>query len=232
MQLLCGTDGSIAGAAALRISRELADRLQGELAMLGGDLSDPAPRLLRAGRASGCDRIVVGVARDRPGALGSLPEGWQRRFVRDAPCPLVLVPLGAALPSGGRVVLSSGMNELPSQAAGVAGRLATILRTPLIITHALPAGVFAPCPSARQLDYGVHVPADAARCGADAPLLAQRHPDRHAAAPIAELAAEHGATLVVIGGRGPGRTLLPRRRAGLRMDARRPIVVAAAPPRL
>ena len=100
MQLLCATDDSIAGAAALRVAVELADRLRDELARLDAGASDPAPQLLRTARASGCDRIVVGVVRGGGLSRGSVPAGWQHRVVRCAPSPVILVPVGTALPHG------------------------------------------------------------------------------------------------------------------------------------
>jgi len=207
MQILCATDGSISGEAALRVSAELADRLHAELATPAEDASDPAPRLLRAARAAGCDLITVGVVCTSR-SYGRLPGRWRRRVVHDAPCPVMLVPVGAGL-APGSVVLASDVAELPSQAARVAGRLAGRLHAPLIITHVLSHRRAA----SPTIEWEPH---------SDAQVLG---PD-----PLARIAAQHTAALVVIGGRGPGRPLLPHRRRARRLplDTRLPIIVATA----
>jgi hypothetical protein len=64
--------------------------------------------------------------------------------------------------------------------------------------------------------------------------LQVRHIEREgrASEQLAQAALTHEAALVVIGGRGSGRTLLPRRALATRLpvDARLPIVVTAAAP--
>jgi nucleotide-binding universal stress UspA family protein len=230
MQILCATDGSISGDAALRVSAELADRLHAELAMLDADASDPAPQLLRAGRATGCDLITVGVVAT-PRARGWLPDGWQRRVVHNAPCPVMLVPVGAGLPPGGSVVLAPDVAELPSQAARVAGRLAGRLRAPLIITHVLSDRVSASPTTESERYSEAQVLAGQAQRAAGGPLTVRQASSRwQDANPLAEIAAHHEAALVVLGGRGPGRPLLPRRRRAHRLpiDTRLPIIVATA----
>ena len=152
--------------AALRVSEELADRLRAELAQLHANASDPAPLVLLAGRAAGCDRVVVGVARST-GSL-SVTDGWQRRVVPSAPCLMVLVPVGAALPRGGGVVLASDVAKLPSQAAGAAARLARALRAPLIITHVLPVPASSPAQKLRS----------SSSAGADRGARCARGPER------------------------------------------------------
>jgi len=207
MQLLCSTDDSIAGAAALRVAVELADRLRDALAGRAAGDSDPAPQLLRTARAAGCDRIAVGVVREREVSRGPVPAGWQHRIVRCAPSPAILLPAGATLPHGGGVVLAED-GDLPSQAARVAGRLAASLRAPLVITHLLSA-------TGRPLSRRAEEPTGGAHRVTGLMIV---WPGR----PVAIAAADEAA-LVVIAGRGPGRSLLPRRRAAraLLADARR-----------
>jgi hypothetical protein len=206
MQILCATDGSISGRAALRVSAELADRLRAELATPDADASDPAPRCLRAAHATGCDLITVGVV-GTSRSHGGLPDRWQRRVVHNAPCPVMLVPVGAGFAPGASVVLAADVEELPSQAARVAGRLAARLHAPIVITHVL-ADRFAASPT---IEWDLR---------SEAPL---RDAD-----PLAAIAAHHETALVVIGGRGPGRPLLPHRRRAHRLplDTRLPIIVA------
>jgi nucleotide-binding universal stress UspA family protein len=227
MQIWCSTDDSLAGDAALRVSAELADRLRAGLAELHANASDPAPLLLLAGHAAGCDRVVVGVTRST-GSL-SMPDGWQRRVVLSAPSLMVLVPVGAALPRGG-VVLASDVAELPSQVARVAGRLAGRLDAPLIITHVLP--VPASRPSDRQRRDAAAVEAGRKQLATGSPPVVRRAgSEREPGRPPVGIAARQDAALVVIGGRGPGRTLRPRSRAAPRLpsNARLPIVVTTAP---
>lgn len=208
MLLLCSTDGSVAGDAALRIGAELADRLHAELAALAAGTRDPSPRLFAAARATGCDVLVLGYAARPRLAARALP-GWQRRVVRDVPCPVMLVPEGPALPRDGGVVLGHDVPALPHDAARTAGRLAARLGTPLIVTHVLHARAPGGSPRDRHV----------ARAGTAAEQLVP-------AASIQE------AALVAIAGRGSGRTLLPRRRVASRLQAvgRLPIVLAASPP--
>jgi nucleotide-binding universal stress UspA family protein len=232
MLLLCATDTSMAGDAALRVSTELAARLHAELAALDADTRDPTPRLLSAARATGCDLLVLGFT-SRAGLAGTPLPGWQQRVVHDAPCPVMLVPVDAVAPRRGGVVLGYDVPGLPHQAAYVAGRLAGRLRAPLIITHVLPAGVPSARPTRWQPHHGARVLAREAAAAAGG-SLSVRYVEREGRPEeqLAEAAASHEAALVVIGGRGAGRTLLPRRPLGTRLPlgARLPIVVAASPP--
>jgi hypothetical protein len=121
----------------------------------------------------------------------------------------MLVPVGAALPHEGSVVLADD-DELPSQAARVAGRLAASLRAPLLVTHVLPATGRPLHDRAGELTGGAHR-------AADRPLVVR--PGGCVAGALAAIATGHEAALVVIAGRGPGHTLLPRRRAARRLLA-------------
>ena len=190
MLLLCSTDTSIAGDAAVRVAADLAERLRAELA----DARDPTPRLIAAGREAGCDLLVIGYT-PRSALRGVRLPGWQQRVVRDAACPVMLVPAGTPQRRGTGVVLGSDVPELPHQAARVAGRLAARLRGPVVITDVLAVGSLRP----RQVECE-------GRLGRQ-PL--------------------HEAALVVIGGRGSGRTLLPHRGIRSPLQSRLPIVVAA-----
>jgi nucleotide-binding universal stress UspA family protein len=231
MLLLCATDSSLAGEAAMRVAADLAARLHAELAALDADSADPTPRLSAAAHATGCDLLVVGFTSRAGIGVAELP-GWQQRIVRDAPCPVMLVPAGAVAGRGGGVVLGYDVAQLPHQAARVAGRLAGRLGAPLIVTHVLPVGAPAARPTGWQLYHGARVLAREAE-GAAGGALHVRHVEREGrpSEQLAQAAIAHEAALVVIGGRGSGRTLLPRRRRGGRLPvgARLPIVVAASP---
>jgi nucleotide-binding universal stress UspA family protein len=227
MLLLCSTDTSIVGHAALRVAGELSEALHAELAALDAGPGDPTPQLLSAARATGCDLLVIGFT-SRVGLDVARLGGWQHRVVRDAPCPVMLVPLGSSLGTGG-VVLGHDVPVLPHQAARVAGQLAGRLRTPLIITHVLPVGAPAARPTGWQVYHGQRVLTREAEAAAGGSLLI-RHVEREGrpSEQLACAAIRNEAALVVIGGRGPGRTLVPRRPLASRLPlgARLPIVVA------
>ena len=230
MLLLCATDTSIAGQAAARVGAELSERLHAELAELAADTRDPTPILYDAARATGCDLLVVGYA-SRARLDGVSLPGWQRRVVRDAPCPVMLVPVDSALPRAGGVVLGYDVPELPYQAARVAGRLAGRLRTSLVITHVIAAGErTAPRATGRQLSHSARLLTREAESAAGGSLRV-RHVEREGrpSEQLARAAATHEAALVVIGGRGPRHGLLRRRRVAPRLPAgtRLPIVVAS-----
>jgi nucleotide-binding universal stress UspA family protein len=229
MLLLCSTDGSIAGEAALRVAVDLADRMHAELTALDADTRDPTPVLLSAAHATGCDLLVIGYA-SRSGIGGASLPGWQRRVVREAPCPVMLVPAGSLPTGGGNVVLGYGVPELPHAAARVAGRLAGRLRSPLIITHVLPVGAPAARPTGWQLYHQARVLEREAESGAGGALRV-RHVERegHTTEQLALAATKHEAALVVIGGRGSGRGLMARRGVAAQVPpgSRLPIVIAA-----
>jgi nucleotide-binding universal stress UspA family protein len=230
MLLLCATDGSIAGRAALRIGAELAERLSAELAALDADTRDPTPMLRDAARTTGCELLVVGYA-SRTRVDGASLPGWQRRVVRDAPCPVMLVPVDSALPQDGGMLLAYDVPELPYQAARVAGRLAGRLRAPLVITHVMTSGER---PSRRPTGWQLYHSTRVLSREAESPAggsLRVRHLEREGRSleQLARAAATHEAALVVIGGRRPERGLLPRRSIAPRIPAgvRLPIVVAS-----
>jgi nucleotide-binding universal stress UspA family protein len=230
MLLLCSTDTSIAGDAAARVAAELAERLHAELAALDADASDPNPHLLAAAGAAGCDLLVVGFT-PRTGLGGTRLPGWQQRVVRDAPCPVMLVPAGTSPRRGTGVVLGYDVPELPHQVARVAGRLAGRLRGPLIITHVAPIAPRSSGPAGWQIYHRSPALQREAEAAAERTLRARHvESEGRACEQLACAAVTHEAALVVIGGRGSGRTLLPRRRitSELPSGARLPIVLAAA----
>jgi nucleotide-binding universal stress UspA family protein len=229
MLLLCATDRSIAGRAALRTGTELAERLHAELAALEADTRDPTPILLDAARATGCDLLVVGYA-SRARVDGASLPGWQRRVVPGAPCPVMLVPADSALPRDGGVVLGYDVPELPYQAARVAGRLAGRLRTALVITHVMAAGERAARPpTGWQLYHSARVlsrEAESAAGGSSRVRQVERQ-----GRPLEQLlrvTAPHEAALVVIGGRRLEHGLLPRRRVAPRIPAGAPLPIVVA----
>lgn len=210
MLLLCSTDSSIAGDAARRVAAELADRLRVDLSWL--DVGDPSRRLVAAANATGCDLLVVGYTLRRSIEAASTP-GWQRRVVRNTPCPVMLVPAGGVLPGRGGLMLACGAMELPHQAATTAGRLAGRLRTPLILTDVL-AGDWTRRPTGRPLHHSLRVPAREAEVAVSGTMHARQvRRDEHPSVEIAR-PAMHEAALVVIAGRHRGRGLLPRRNVG------------------
>jgi nucleotide-binding universal stress UspA family protein len=227
MLLLCSTDSSIAGDAARRVAAELADRLRVDLSWL--DVGDPSRRLVAAANATGCDLLVVGYTLRRSIEAASTP-GWQRRVVRNTPCPVMLVPAGGVLPQRGGLMLAGGAMELPHQAATTAGRLAERLRTPLILTDVL-AGDWTRRPTGMPLHHSLRVPgseAEIAVSGTMHPRQVRR--DEHPSDQVARTAM-HEAALVVIAGRHRGRGLLPRRNVGQGLfqgSGRLPVIVAVS----
>jgi hypothetical protein len=230
MLLLCSTDSSLSGRAAVCVAAELAERLHAELACLDMGAGDPSRRLLRAAHATGCDLLVVGYM-SRSGIGTTLPPGWQRRIVLDTPCPVMLVPGHAGLPRDGGVVLGYDVPELPHQAAKAAGRLAGRLRTPLMITDVL-AGGRTPRPACWQLDDSAPVLARKAEDVAGGTLrVRQLERGRRASDQLVRAASMHEAALVVIGGRCTGRRLLPHRSVARRPQRSRRLPVIVTPSR-
>jgi nucleotide-binding universal stress UspA family protein len=226
MLLLCSTDISLSGRTAVRVTTELAERLDAELAFLDMGAGDPSRRLLRAAHATGCDLLVVGYMA-RSGIGSTLPPGWQRRIVLDTPCPVMLVPGHAVLPRDSGVVLGDDVTELPHQAAKTAARLAGRLRTPLMITDVL-AGGRTPRSASRQLYDSAPIKEEDVLGG----TLRVRQPEREPSASdqLVRTAAMREAALVVIGGRSTGRGLLPHRSVarGPQNSRRLPVIVTAS----
>jgi hypothetical protein len=227
MLLLCSTDSSIAGDAARRVAAELAERLRVDLSWL--DVGDPSRRLVAAAHATGCDLLVVGYTLRRSIETASTP-GWQRRVVRNTPCPVMLVPAGGVLPGCGGLMLACGAMELPRQAATTARRLAGRLRTPLILTDVL-AGDWTRRPTGRPLHHSLRVPAREAEVAVSGTMHARQvRRDEHPSVEIAR-PAMHEAALVVIAGRYRGRGLLPHRNIGQRLrheSGPLPVIVAVS----
>jgi hypothetical protein len=228
MLLLCSTDRSLSGRAAVCVAAELAERLHAELACLDMGAGDPSRRLLRAAHATGCDLLVVGYM-SRSGIGTTLPPGWQRRTVLDTPCPVMLVPRHAVLPRDGGVVLGYDVPELPHQAARAARRLAGRLRTPLMITDVL-AGGRTPRPACWQLYDSAPVKTEDVAGGTL--RVRQLERERRASDQLVRAAVMHEAALVVIGGRCRGRGLLPHRSVARRPESSRRLPVIVTPSRL
>jgi hypothetical protein len=229
MLMLCSTDSSLAGSAARRVAAELADRCR--VGLCGLDVGDPSRWLLAAAHATGCDVLVVGYTLRSGLEIASTP-GWQRRVVRDTPCPFMLVPAGASPLRRGGLMLGCGAWELPREAAMTARSLAGRLQTPLILTDVL-AGDGARRPTDRPLHGAFRVPADEAAVAVG--RTAHARPvrcDQHLSGENARPAMIQEAALVAIAGRYRGRGLLPRRNIGqgmLHASNGLPAIVAVMP---
>jgi nucleotide-binding universal stress UspA family protein len=97
---------------------------------------DPAARLLAAARALACDLIVIGAA-PRAGLSDALHAGTRDALVEQADCPVMVVPPGAAPPTGECVAVAFETSSASGGAAAVAARLASALEGCLTVIHVL-----------------------------------------------------------------------------------------------
>jgi nucleotide-binding universal stress UspA family protein len=189
----------------------------------------PAERLQAAARELGCDLIVIGHARRGPFAdvlFGEVHEP----LLRTGSVPVVLVPAGASVDPGERIVLACRASAVPQRAAEVAGRLAGALDVPVVITQVLPDA------GARPTSWQVY---DAARrdgraatqAGGDGVEVEFAEYDGAPGPELARALAALDASLLVVGERRRGRwtrLLRPSVASVAARQARHPVVVVPA----
>ncbi len=149
MRIVCSIDESTAARHAAEIAGQLARRMRAELVYVHSETGDSSERVgARSHRR--CDLLIVGFMARARFSSALLGEA-HRRLVRDATCPVLLVPAGAPLRVGAGVVLGYNLPYISGAAAAAAGRLAAALDSSLVVTHVEAAGP--PCRAADgQLD--------------------------------------------------------------------------------
>ncbi len=221
----------VANAVTEAARREL-DSLADEIALSVGlrpaarvESGNPAARLLAAARESATDVIVIGaIPRSRLG--DALLAETRDRLIQHAPCPVLVVPAHAVLPTGHGVALAFETPAVSGGAPAVAAQLASQLDAGMTVIHVLANPRSYPEPV---------VPMQRAARAAIGGAVSIDHLDiRHATAyrnPAADLGrtiTEIEPALLVVGaaGRPSWRDLLwPSLAAQLVRGATRPVVV-------
>lgn len=165
MHILCGIDESGNGHAVARVAAQLAHRTGGELTLTNvtsagareldalADASDAcfgsrpdvrvapgddaAAWLPATARDIASDLIVVGATR-RVWLADAASAGTRDALAAQLGCPVMVVPPGAAPPTGDRVALAYESSGTSAGAAAVAARLATAIEGCLTVIHVLP----------------------------------------------------------------------------------------------
>jgi hypothetical protein len=138
MRIVCSIDESTAARDAAEIAGQLARRMRTELVYVHSVTGASSERLgARSHRR--CDLLIVGYTPRARFASALLGEA-HRRLVRDAACPVMLVPAGARLRAGTGIVLGYDLPSISSAAAVAAGRLAAALDSLLVVAHVEAAG--------------------------------------------------------------------------------------------
>lgn len=225
MVIVCLIDESTAARNAAAIAGQLARRMRAELVYVHSVTGESSERLgARSHRR--CDFLIVGYmprARFSSALLGEPP----RRLVRDAACPVMLVPAGARLRAGASIVLGYNLPYLQGATTAAAGRLAAALDSSLVVMHVEAAG------SPSRATHG-QLHAAARRVTQEAVAAAGRkleveHVERKGrpSEQLAVLAARHDAAVIAIGNRRTGwRDVLSRSVAArLQRHARHPVLV-------
>jgi nucleotide-binding universal stress UspA family protein len=172
-----------------------------------------------------CDLLIVGYTPRARLASALLGEA-HRRLVRDAACPVMLVPAGARLRAGTGIVLGYNLPSISSAAAVAAGRLAAALDSLLVVAHVGAAGAPGRATGGQLHDAARRLTEEAvAAAGKLEVELVERTggPSEQ----LAVLAAGHEAAVIVIGSPRTGwRSMLSRSVATrLQNHARHPVLV-------
>jgi Universal stress protein family len=137
MRIVCSVDESTAARDAAEIAGQVAHRMRAELVYVHSVTGESSERLGASHRR--CDLLIVGYTPRARFASALLGEA-HRRLVRDAACPVMLVPAGARLRAGTGIVLGYNLPSISSAAAVAAGRLAGALGSLLVVAHVEAAG--------------------------------------------------------------------------------------------
>ena len=125
MRIVCSIDESTAARDAAEIAGQLARWMRAELVYVHSVTGVSSERLgARSHRR--CDLLIVGYV-PRARFTSALLGEAHRRLVRDATCPIMLVPAGAQLRAGAGIVLGYNLPYLSAAAAAAAGSLAAAL---------------------------------------------------------------------------------------------------------
>ncbi len=200
-----------------------------------------AARACAVAREEEAELVVVG-SRGAGTLHAAILGSVSTAVVRDAPCPVVVVPPGmAGTPLQGERIVCGLDTSADGPAVATAARLARDLRVPLTLTHILPgtpeaafAGVL-PATFDQSMDGGqrhalqmIHRLLQDSGEGLDADLHEVRLRRGDAAGQLLELADTARAMLLVVGSRGRGALrggLLGSVSRGLVRHATRPVVI-------
>src|SRR5215211_8654673 len=110
MRIVCSIDESTAARDAAEIAGQLAHRMRAELVYVHSVTGESSERLgARSHRR--CDLLIVGYTPRARSASALLGEA-HRRLVRQAACPVMLVPAGARLRAGTGTVLGYNLRSI------------------------------------------------------------------------------------------------------------------------
>jgi nucleotide-binding universal stress UspA family protein len=225
MRIACSIDESTAARHAAEIAGQLARRMRAELVYVHSVTGASSERVgARSHRR--CDLLIVGYM-PRARLSSALLGEAHRRLVRDATCPVMLVPAGARLQAGAGVVLGHNLSYPPDAAAAAAGRLAAALDSSLVVAHVEAAGAPSRATVGLLHDAARRLTQEAA--AAAGRNLEVVHVERKGrpSEQLAVLAARHDAAVIVI---GSPRTRWRSVRSGsvaaqLQRHARHPVLV-------
>lgn len=225
MRIVCSIDDSTAARHAAEIAGQLARRMRAELVYVHSVTGDSSERVgARSHRR--CDLLIVGYMARARFSSALLGEA-HRRLVRDATCPVMLVPAGARLQAGAGIVLGYNLPCLPGAAAAAAGCLAAALDSPILVTHVEAAGAPSRATDGRFHDAARRVTQDVV--AAAGRKLHVEHVERNGrpSEQLAVLATRLDAAVIVIGSPRTGwRSVLSRSVAAqLQRHARHPVLV-------
>ena len=197
MRIVCSIDESTAARHAAEIAGQLARRMRAELVYVHSVTGVSSERLgARSHRR--CDLLIVGYV-PRARFTSALLGEAHRRLVRDATCPIMLVPAGAQLRAGAGIVLGYNVPYLAEAAAAAAGTLAAALDSSLVVTH-IQAARSPSRPTDGQLHAATRRLTQAAVVAAGKKLEVE-HVERSGSPSeqLAVLATSHDAGVIVIG---------------------------------
>jgi nucleotide-binding universal stress UspA family protein len=228
MRIVCSIDESPAARSAAEVAGQLASRLRAELVFVHSVTGNSTERVgVRSNRR--CGLLIVG-SKARSRLSSALLGEAHQRLVRDASCPVMLVPAGARLHGGSDVVLGYDVSRIRSTEAAAAGRMAAALDSSLVLAH-VEVG------DAPNRDTDVKVHQAARRVSQEATAAAGKRLDVHVVQHVTRrgrplehlnaVAASHGAGVIVIGGHRTGWQGAFRRSpaAQLHRHGRRPVLV-------
>ena len=228
MRIVCAIDESTAARSAAEAAGQLASRLRAELVFVHSVTGKSTERVgFRSHRR--CGLLIVGsVPRSR--LSSALLGAAHQRLVRDASCPVMLVPAGARLHGGSDVLLGYDVPRIRSTEAAAAGRLAAALDSSLVVAHVEVA-------DAPNRDTDVKVHRASRRVSQEAIAAAGKPLDVHVVQHVSRrgrpfehlnaVAVSHGAGVIVVGDHRTGWRGAFRRSlaAQLHRHGRHPVLV-------
>lgn len=225
MRIVCSIDESNAARNAAQVARQLADRMPAELVFVHSRTGESSSR--DGGRSDRrCGLLIVGF--EAPGRVASLLMGDPyRRLARDAGCPVMVVPATAQLRAGANVVLGYDLPTVSGTEAAVAGRLADVLDSSLIVTHVDARGGSRRAPRSRRQEAARRISREAAVAAGN--RLDVCHVERRGRASehLDAVATDHDGGVIVVGTQRAGwrGTLHRSVAAQLHRHERHPVIV-------